>query len=115
MARRIDDDLIINGTLEAGNWWWGIARISVRGGDQSTTQIRGRDFQGTGEMVPQVTARSAYPWTRVEEISVDSPGDNSFDIVIFRTNDTDTDAVWMVWKDGPSERQQEEDGTGGVA
>lgn len=115
MSEVINDNVNVTGGFSAGNWLFGTAKVPITEVNTPVSyQVSSINPMGTGEggtigtggLVGFVTARSAYPWTRVVEVSVSGPEGQEgtlqptqFDIYIFRTSQVDTDVHWMIWRE----------------
>lgn len=108
----INDNVNVTGGFSAGNWLFGTAQVPIETtSEPNSVEVNQINPSGTGEgnlsggIVINVTARSAYPWVRVREVSVAGPTTDPgtleahhFDIYLWRSTQVTTDVHWMLWR-----------------
>lgn len=94
----IDDDVVVSGNLSIGNLAWGIIRVAPELNTPTSKTVSGINLEGSGPLIVQLTARSAYPWVRVREVTSNNHTEDSFDVVIYRTSTVPTDIYWFAWR-----------------
>jgi hypothetical protein len=94
-----EGDVIVTGAISAGNIQTGLIRFTPEPGVPTPIEVTGLGLRGDGSVQVQVTAHSAYPGSRVKEISVTSVSKDGFTAWLYRTNGADTNASWLAWRD----------------
>jgi hypothetical protein len=92
----IDDDLVVSGALSAANILFGSVTISPKVNQPTAAPVK-LNHVGTGEPVVLMTAHSAYPWSRVQEVGYRFSTATGFTAFIYRTSDVDTNIHWLSW------------------
>lgn len=109
MAAEYDEDLHVPHGISVGNWVWGNIIVQPQAGERTVIDITGLNLSGQGDIYPQASVKSAWPWTSAGHVSIGIPegGPNqweagetqSFKIVFSRVNESETRIHWMVWRD----------------
>lgn len=98
MTTTIDDDLVVVGALSAANILFGSVLMSPQSNTPTASEVK-LNHVGTNEPVVLMTAHSAWPWTRVKEVSFRFSTPTGFTAYIYRTNDVDTTVHWLSWQE----------------
>ncbi|MEU2597008.1 hypothetical protein ABZ669_07075 [Streptomyces hirsutus] len=98
MATTINDDLVVSGALSAANILFGSVLMSPRANEPTGAEVKINHAAATPEPIVLLTAHSAHPWTRVQEVGYRFSTGSGFTAYIYRTNETETDVHWMSWQ-----------------
>lgn len=108
MSKTYNEDLSIPQGITVGNWTWGNIIVQPQAGEPTTVEITGLNLSGEGDIYPQASVDSAWPWRSSGQVTIGVPDSGlnqweegltqSFKIVFARTNDSDTRIHWMVWR-----------------
>lgn len=99
MTTTIDDDLVVSGAISAANILFGSVTISPQVNTPTAAEVKLNQADPTGEPTVLLTAHSAYPWTRVQEVGYRFSSSTGFTAYIYRTSDADTNIHWLSWKE----------------
>lgn len=109
MAAQYDEDLDVPHGISVGNWVWGNIIVQPEAGQPTTIEITGLNIAGQGDIFPQASVKSAWPWTSAGTVTIGVPegglnqweaGETqSFKIMFARTNESETRIHWMVWRE----------------
>jgi hypothetical protein len=98
----IADEVNINGISVSAdgifippNMAWGSVLVTPVANTPTSVTVSGLDVAGT-QFVAFVTAMSGVPGSTVLEVSALNPTSSSVDVVIYRTNNTQTRVYWQV-------------------
>lgn len=107
MSKEYNEDVDIPEGLFAGNWIWGNIIVTPTANDITFIDITGLNVSGQGELFPQASVKSAYPWVSTGMVGISTlEGDvNPWDgdgtqirLAFYRINDSETRIHWMVWR-----------------
>lgn len=98
MARNFENGLQVDGAFTAGNMKFGMIQITPVGGTATPATVSGLTLAGEGPLVPIVTPLTRVPGSTVQEVTVNNVTENSFSIVIYRTNSTQTGVQWAAFR-----------------
>src|SRR5690606_13514566 len=90
--------LQVDGAFTAGNMEFGMIQITPVGGTATPATVSGLTLAGEGPLVPIVTPLTRVPGSTVHEVTVNNVTENSFSIVIYRTNATQTGVQWAAFR-----------------
>lgn len=109
MPSEYNEDLDVPEGISVGNWEWGNVIVQPQAGERTSVDITGLNLTGTGDIHPQASVKSSWPWTSAGAVTIGIPDGGltqwdegvtqSFTIVFARTNGSDTRIHWMVWRD----------------
>jgi hypothetical protein len=95
----INSDVIVGGVFIAGNWAIGSVVITPIPNQPTAFIVSGLDLSGDGDINYNVSVKTNQPWQRVKGVSVAAPGIRTFEIRIYRTNNTATRIHYFVYRD----------------
>lgn len=95
----INEPVFVDGTLSAGNIAAGFAVIDPVPNTPTSVAVTGVNLVGAGNLFVQVTVQSIVPGTTAVNASITEVESSSFDIVLLRTNDTQTNVWWFATRD----------------
>lgn len=95
MTTTIATDLIVGGAISAANFQFGSVTITPKVNAPTSIEVKGLNLEGTGATYTLLTAHSAYPWVRVQEVGHRFSTNTGFTAYIYRTNGADTNIHWM--------------------
>ena len=98
MAKNFENGLQVDGAFTAGNMEFGMIQITPVGGTATPATVSGLTLAGEGPLVPIVTPLTRVPGSTVHEVTVNNVTENSFSIVIYRTNATQTGVQWAAFR-----------------
>ena len=98
MTRNFENGLQVDGAFTAGNMKFGMIQITPVGGTATPATVSGLTLAGEGPLVPIVTPLTRVPGSTVHEVTVNNVTENSFSIVIYRTNSTQTGVQWAAFR-----------------
>jgi len=98
MADVRNHDLRVSGRLKAGNIANGQAKISPVANVPTSVTVSGLNLKGTGQVVGLCTTQTSLPGTSVHETTVSNVGPTGMTLWIYRTNTTDTEVGWLMWR-----------------
>lgn len=97
MAENYTDGLQVDGAFTAGNMAHGVIVITPVANTPTSQSVTGLSLVGTGDTYAFVTALSTVPGDTVYEVSIKGStlDETGFDVVLYRTNTTDTYINWF--------------------
>lgn len=95
MTTTIDDDLVVSGAISAANFQFGSVTITPEVNTPTGQEVTGLNLKGVGRTFTLLTAHSAYPWARVQEVSQRFSTSTGFTAYIYRTSGVDTNIHWF--------------------
>lgn len=99
MTTTINDDLVIGGAFSAANFIFGSATINAQTNAVASSEVTGLNHTGTAEPTVILTAHSAYPWSRVQEVGYRFSTPTGFTMYMYRTSDVDTIVHYLSWQE----------------
>ena len=113
MSKSFDEDLDVPEGIYLGNWIWGNVVVTPQPNQTTSVDVTGLNIAGEGEMYPQASVKSAYPYVSSGMVGVDTvpvEGEDplllwetddytQFRISYMRSTDAETRIHWMVWRD----------------
>jgi hypothetical protein len=91
----ISDDVVITGSLEAGNIAAGVTAVVPVANKPTKVAVSGLNLQGTGPVRVIATAESAVPGSTFREVCTANHTPFGFSIWVYRTNTTSTNIHWL--------------------
>ncbi|AIV36414.1 hypothetical protein [Streptomyces sp. CCM_MD2014] len=98
MTIKINDDLVVSGVLSAANILFGALAINPRANESTAIEVKTNHAEVAPEPTVLLTAHSAYPWTRVQEVGYRFSSQSGFTAFIYRTDETETILHWVSWQ-----------------
>ena len=95
MTTTIADDLVVSGAISAANFQFGRVTITPEVNTPTGQEVTGINLQGTGNVRTFLSAHSAYPWSRVQEVGQRFSTTTGFTAYIYRTSGADTSIHWL--------------------
>lgn len=95
MSTTIDDDLVVSGAISAANFQFGRVTITPEVNTPTGQEVTGLNLKGTGQVFTLLSAHSAYPWSRVQEVGQRFSSATGFTAYIYRTSGVDTSIHWF--------------------
>lgn len=95
MTTTINDDLVVSGAISAANFQFGSVTITPEVNTPTGQEVTGLNLKGTGAVRTFLSAHSAYPWSRVQEVGQRFSTAAGFTAYIYRTSGVDTNVHWF--------------------
>ena len=106
MSKSFDENVHVTEGIFVGNWLWGNIVVTPQANEVTLVDVTGLNIAGQGELNPQASVKSAYPWSSAGHVTVASLEDGTqpweaadqIRIAFRRVNDSETRIHWMVWR-----------------
>lgn len=94
-----NSDVMVGGVFSPGNWAMGSVVIKPIPNQPTSFLVSGLDLSGSGEVNYNVSVKTNQPWQRVRQVSIAAPGIRTFEVTIYRTNNTATRVHYFVYRE----------------
>ena len=110
MSKTYNENMNFAGGLSVGNFAHGIVVVSPSPGEVVTVDVGGLNMEGEGQLYPQAQVYTQHPWyscsnalvytpvTDPVAVNLGSTDGTAFRSCIRRTNSSETNIGWCVWK-----------------